>query len=107
KRLCIWTYKSLQLLHELTGVTSTCFAIYRTNYLFYTQLNSLFISDIFNSSKTSTRQFRIPFLNDLNKDENEMNIDKLTYASQNETLILQNSDIIYAMYLPQRLFLVR
>ncbi|CAF1332024.1 unnamed protein product [Adineta ricciae] len=106
KRLCIWTYKSLQLLHELTGVTSTCFAIYRTNYLFYTQLNSLFISDILNSSKTSTRQFRIPFLNDLNKDENEMNIDKLTYASQSETLILQNSDIIYAMYLPQRLFLI-
>ncbi|UJR38440.1 hypothetical protein I4U23_031108 [Adineta vaga] len=107
KRLCIWTYKSLQLLHELTDITSTCFTIYRTNYLFYTQLNSLFISDTIQQSKTSIRQFLIPFLNDINKDENEMNIDKLTYSSQTETLILQNSDIIYAMYLPQRLFLLR
>ncbi|CAF1403977.1 unnamed protein product [Adineta steineri] len=107
KRLCIWAYNSLQLLYELNDVTSNCLTIHRTNYLFYTQLNSLFIYDTLNQTKLSTRQFLIPFLNDINKDENEMNIEKLLYSSQTETLILQNSDIIYAMHLPQRLFLVR
>ena len=107
KRLCIWTYSSLQLLYELNEITSSCFTIHRTNYLFYTQLNSLYIYDTLNQSKISTRQYLIPFLNDLSKDENEMNIDKIIYSSQSETLILENSDMIYAMHLPQRLFLVR
>ena len=107
KRLCIWTYSSLQLLYELNDITSNCFTIHRTNYLFYTQLNSLFIYDTLNQTKISTRQFRIPFLDDMNKDENEMNIEKLLYVSQTETLILQNFDIIYAMHLPQRFFLLR
>ncbi len=107
KRLCIWTYSSLQLLYELNEITSNCFTIHRANYLFYTQLNSLFIYDTLNQTKIPTKQFRIPFLNDINKDENQMNIDKLFYLSQTETLILQNSDIIYAMHLPQRVFLVR
>ncbi|CAF2945911.1 unnamed protein product [Rotaria sp. Silwood2] len=107
KRLCIWTYSSLQLLYELNDITSNCFTIHRTNYLFYTKLNSLFIYDTLNQRKISTRQFLIPFLNDINRDETEMNIDKLIYSSQTETLILQNSDIIYAMHLPQRFFLDR
>lgn len=107
KRLCIWTYSSLQLLYELNEISSSCFTIHRTNYLFYTQLNSLYIYDTLNQSKISTRQYLIPFLNDLSKDENEMNIDKIIYSSQSETLILENSDMIYAMHLPQRLFLVR
>ncbi|CAF3748490.1 unnamed protein product [Rotaria sordida] len=106
KRLCIWTYLNLQLIYELNDITSNCFTIHRTNYLFYTKLNSLFIYDIFNQRKISTKQFIIPFLNDINRDENEMNIEKLIYSSQTETLILQNSDIIYAMYLPQRVFFV-
>ncbi len=107
KRLCIWTYSSLQLLYELNEITSNYFTIHRTNYLFYTQLNSLFIYDTLNQTKISTRQFLIPFLNDINKDENEMNIEKILYTSQTETLILQNSDVIYGMHLPQRFFLVR
>lgn len=107
KRLCIWTYSSLQLIYELNDITSNSFTIHRTNYLFYTQLNCLYIYDTLNQTKISTKQFLIPFLNDINKDENEMNIDKLIYSSQTETLILQNSDIIYAMHLPQRFFLIR
>jgi len=107
KRLCILTYSSLQLIYELNEITSNNFIIHRTNYLFYTKLNCLFIYDTLNQTKISTRQFLISFLNDINKDENDMNIDKLIYSSQTETLILQNSDIIYAMHLPQRFFLVR
>ncbi|CAF1533001.1 unnamed protein product [Rotaria magnacalcarata] len=107
KRLCIWTQSNLQLLYELNDITSNCFTIHRTNYLFYTKLNSLFVYDTFNQTKISTRQFLIPFLNDINRDENEMNIDKIIYSSQTETLILQNSDIVYAMHLPQSFFLVR
>lgn len=107
KRLCIWTYKSLQLVHEIVDVTSTCFAIHRTNFLFYSQLNSLFIADTANPSKVSSRQFRIPFLNDTQRDDTEMTVDKLVYASASETVIAQNGDVVYAMHLPQQLFLVR
>jgi hypothetical protein len=103
KRLCIWTYSNFQLVYELNDITSNHFTIHRTNYLLYTQLNSLFIYDTLHQTKISTRQFLIPFI----KDENEMNIEKLIYSSQTETLILQNLDIIYAMHLPQRLFVVR
>lgn len=108
KRLCIWTYSSLQLLYEIHQVTSNCLTIHRTNYLFYCQLNQLFIYDTLNQNKISTKQIRIAFLNDNQiYDENEMTVEKLVYLSQTETLILQNSDVIYSMHLPQRLFLVR
>lgn len=107
KRLCVWTYSNLQLLYEFNDITSTCFTMYRTNYLFYTKLNSLFVYDTHNQTKLSTKQFLIPFLNDIYRDENEMNIEKIIYSSQTNTLILQNSDIIYAMHLPQQFFLVR
>ena len=107
KRLCIWTYSSLQLVHEFNDLTSNCFAIHRTNSLFYTQMNSLLISDLLNPNKISTRQFPIPFVNHFHADESEITIDKLFYLSQSETLILQNSDRISAMHIPQRLFLLR
>lgn len=107
KRLCIWSQSNLQLLCELNDITSSCFVMHRTNYLFYTKLNSLFVYDTLNQTKVSTKQFLIPFLNDINRDESEMNIDKILYSSQTETLILQNSDIVYAMHLPQCFFLVR
>ena len=108
QRLCIWTYSNLQLLYEFNDITSNCFTTYRTNYLFYTKLNSLFIYDTLNQTKIATRQFLIPFLHDIHQDQNETNnIDKLVYSAQTETLIIQNLDIIYAIHLPQRCFLVR
>ena len=91
-------------MYELNDLTSNCFAIHRTNYLFYTQLNCLLISDVLNPNKISTRQFQIPLVND---DEWEMNIEKVLYLSQSETLILQKADRISAMHFPQRLFLHR
>lgn len=100
KRLCIWTYSSLQIVYELNDLTSNCFTIHRTNYLFYTQLNCLFISDVLNPTKITSQSFEIP-------DEWEMTIEKVFYLSQSETLIVQNFDRISAMHLPQRLFLHR
>lgn len=70
-------------------------------------MNSLLISDVSNPNKISTRQFPIPFINHFNSDEIDMTIDKLFYLSQSETFVLQNSDRISAMHLPQRLFLLR
>lgn len=108
KRLCIWNTSNLQLMHELTDITSSCFHIYRNSYLFYCQSNHLYIFETSNSRKISTTQFLIPFLNDnFDSDEKEANVEKIFYASQHETLILQNSDTIYAMHLPQHLFLLR
>lgn len=107
KRLCIWTYSSLQLLYEINEITSNCLTIHRTNYLFYFQLNQFYIYDTLNQNKISTKQIRIPFLNEKLHDDNEISIEKLIYLSQTETLILQNCDVIYSMHLPQRLFLVR
>jgi WD40 repeat protein len=107
KRLCIWTYNTLQLIYELHDITSNNFFIHRTNYLFYTQSNSIYIYDIVNQSKIPTRQFLIPFIKEYNQDENEIIIEKVIYSSQTETLILQYSDVVYAMHLPQHLFLFR
>lgn len=107
KRLCIWTYSTLQLLYEINEITSNCLTIHRTNYLFYCQLNQLYIYDTLNQKKISTKQIQMTFLNDSIQDDNEINIEKFIYLSQTETLILQKSDIIYSIHLPQRLFLVR
>jgi len=108
KRLCIWSYSNFQLIHELNEITSQSLMISRTNYLFYCQMNYFYIYDTLNTKKISTKQFPIPFLNPLiDRDENELNIEKMIYSSQSETLILQNSDVIYAMHLPQHLFLLR
>jgi WD40 repeat protein len=108
KRLCIWTYGSLQLIYELNDISSNCLTIHRTNYLFYCQMNSLFIYDTLNPTKNSTKQFSMPFANDsIDNDNSETNIDKISYSASNEMLILQSADVIYAMHLPQQLFLLR
>ncbi len=102
KRLCIWTYNTLQLIYELHDITSNCFLIHCTDYLFYIQLNSVYIYNVVNQTKIPTQQFVIPFIN-----ENDINIENMTYSPDTEMLILQYSNIVSAMHLPQRLFLVR
>ncbi|CAF1131739.1 unnamed protein product [Adineta steineri] len=102
KRLCIWTYNSLQLIYELHDITSNCFLIHCTNYLFYIKSNSIYIYDIFNQQKLPIRQFIIPLIN-----ENDIDIDKIIYSSHIEMFIFQSSNMVYAMHLPQQLFLVR
>ena len=50
KRLCIWTYGTLQLIYELNDISANCFLILYTNYLFYLQSNSIYIYELFNKT---------------------------------------------------------
>jgi len=59
RRLCIWTYDTLELIHEFPDITSNWFFIHCTNYLFYIQSNSIFIHDIYPHKKIP-----IPFLHE-------------------------------------------
>lgn len=99
-RLCIWSYSSFDLLVELSSISSNSLLIFRTNYLFYCQGRDLYVYETLKSSKISTKQFPLNFL-----DESETKIDKLCYSSSSECVIVQHADVIYALHLPQDFFL--